>query len=64
MSGLIRDLLGDHLSEDSITLQVGAHTREVYDTVISNTGATDEELEVHFRNALAALLEEKIADMK
>ena len=64
VSGLIRDLLGDHLSEDSITLQVEADTRAVYDTVISNTGASDEELETHFRVALAALLEQKIDEMK
>ena len=64
VSGLIRDLLGDHLSEHSITLQVGENTRAVYDAVVSNTGASDEELEVYFRQSLAELLERKIEEMK
>lgn len=64
VSGLIRDLLGDHLSEHSITLQVGESTRAVYDAVVSNTGASDEELEVYLRQSLAELLERKIEEMK
>ena len=63
ISGLIRDLIGDHLSDNVITLQVTEETREIYDTVISNTGSSDVELEVHFRRALAQLLEHKITDM-
>ena len=64
ISGLIRDLIGDHLSDNVITLQVTEQTREIYDTVISNTGSSDLELEGHFRVALAQLLENKITDMK
>ncbi len=64
VSGLIRDLIGDHLSDNVITLQVSEETRQIYDTVISNTGSDDRELETHFRVSLASLLEEKIADMR
>ena len=64
VSGLIRDLLGDYLADSVITLQVGEETREVYDTVISNTGATDVDLEIHLRRALVSLLDQKIADMQ
>ena len=64
VSGLIRDLIGDHLSENVITLQVSEETRHIYDTVISNTGSDDQELESHLRVALASLLEEKISDMR
>ena len=63
VSGLIRDLLGDYLSESTIHLQVSDATRAVYDHVVANTGATDADLEVHLRSALASLLEEKIAAM-
>ena len=44
VSGLIRDLIGDHLSENVITLQVSEETRHIYNTVISNTGSNDQEL--------------------
>lgn len=64
VSGLIRDLIGDHLSDNVISLQVSEETKQIYDTVISNTGSDDHELEVHLRVALAQLLEEKIANMR
>ena len=63
VSGLIRDLIGDHLSDNVITLQVSEETRKIYDTVVSNTGSSDVELEAHFRRSLAKLLEAKITDM-
>jgi 23S rRNA G2069 N7-methylase RlmK/C1962 C5-methylase RlmI len=63
LSGLIRDLLGDHFSNDVISLQVSEDTRKVYDLLVSNTGATDRDIEVHIRRALANLLAEKIEEM-
>ena len=63
VSGLIRDLLGDHLSDNTINLQVSEETRAIYDLVIANTGATDADLEIHLRQALAALLDDKIHAM-
>ncbi len=63
VSGLIRDLLGDHLSDNTINLQVSEETRGIYDQVIANTGSTDRDLESHLRQALAALLDDKIHAM-
>mgnify|MGYP001166750781 CR=1 FL=1 len=63
VSGLIRDLLGDYLADNTINLQVSEQTREIYDTVVSNTGASDQDLEIYFRQALAALLDSKIGAM-
>ena len=63
LSGLMRDLLGDHFSNDVISLQVSEDTRKVYDLLVSNTGATDHDIEIHIRRALANLLAEKIEEM-
>ena len=64
LSGLIRDLLGDYLSENVVNIQVSEETRRIYDLVVSNTGSTDEEIEVHLRAALAKVLEQKIDEMR
>lgn len=64
ISGLIRDLLGDYLSANSITLQVSEETRRLYDQIVSNTGATDADIEVHLRAALAQVLKGKIEQMQ
>ena len=64
ISGLIRDLLGDHLSGSTVTIQVSEETRSMYNQIVSNTGATDREIEVHLKAALADVLEQKIAEMK
>ena len=64
ISGLIRDLLGDHLSGSTVTIQVGEETRELYNRIVSNTGATDQEIEVHLKAALARVLQQKIVEMQ
>lgn len=64
LSGLIRDLIDDHLSEFKITISVSEETRRLYDTIVSNTGSTDDDIEVYFKEALAKLLDERIRDMK
>jgi hypothetical protein len=64
LSGLIRDLLGDYLSHNTVTLQVSEETRRLYDRIISNTGASDEEIEVHLRAAFAGVLKRKIDEMQ
>ncbi|OGQ83425.1 MAG: hypothetical protein A2289_16405 [Deltaproteobacteria bacterium RIFOXYA12_FULL_58_15] len=63
-SGLVRDLLGDYLSENVISLQVTEKTRQIYDLIVSNTGSTDQEIEVHLRQALAEVLKKRIAEME
>ena len=48
VSGLIRDLLGDYLAANKITLQVSDETRRIYDLVVSNTGSSDEDFVAPF----------------
>ena len=53
LSGLIRDLLGDYLSQSAITIQVSEETRKIYDLIVANTGAEDVDIELYLRRALA-----------
>lgn len=64
LSGLVRDLLDDYLSEHKITIAVGEETKDLYDLVISNTGSSDEDLEVYLKEGLKALLKDKIKVMQ
>jgi hypothetical protein len=64
LSGLIRDLIDDHLSEYKITLTVSEETRKLYDQIISNTGTQDSELEPFLRAALHGMLKDKIQAMQ
>lgn len=64
ISGLVRDLVGDYLSASTITLSVSDETRRLYDLLVANGGASDEEIEKHLRAALAKVLEQRIADMQ
>ena len=59
MSGLIRDLLDDHFSEEKIVLSVSPQVQHVYQKLISNFGAEDKELEIYFLEALDRFLAEK-----
>ncbi len=63
-SGLVRDLVDDHLSEHKVTIAVSEETKTLYDKIVSNTGTTDEEFEVYLRTALRAVLKHKIQEMK
>ena len=60
LSGLLRDLIDDHLSEHKIVLSVQKETRDLYDLVISNTGSSDTDLEIHLKKAIKELLKNKI----
>ena len=64
LSGLVRDLIDDHMSEFKITMAVTKETREIYDQVVANTGATDADLEEHIVSALKALLKQRIKEMQ
>lgn len=64
ISGLIRDLIDDHFSEHKITLAVNEETRQIYNGVIANSGATDIDIEPHFRDALKKVLDKKIKAMQ
>ena len=59
MSGLIRGLLDDHFSEEKIVLSVSPRVKDLYQTLISNFGAEDRELEIYFLEALDKFLADK-----
>ena len=64
VSGLVRDLVDDYMSDFKITLAVSEETRRVYDEVISNTGATDADLEKYILKGLKELLKSRIRQMQ
>ncbi len=64
ISGLIRDLVGDYLSASTITLRVSDETRRLYDLLVANGGATDEDIEQHLKVVLAKVLEGRIGEMQ
>ena len=64
VSGLVRDLIDDYLSDFKITLSVSEETRAIYDRVVSNTGATDGDLEKYIVKALKELLKVRIEEMQ
>ena len=64
LSGLIRDLIDDYISEHKITLAVSEETKQLYDTIISNTGSSDDEVEKYLKHTLKHLLRDKIEYMQ
>ncbi|TNF29618.1 MAG: hypothetical protein EP319_06870 [Deltaproteobacteria bacterium] len=64
LSGLIRDLIDDYLSEHKIVVSVSEETKQLYDLIISNTGSTDVDLEEYLKKGLKELLRDKIKSMQ
>lgn len=64
VSGLIRALIDDYLSEHKITLSVSEATRELYDRIVSNTGSSDADVEKYLKVSLGTMLEDKIREMQ
>lgn len=64
MSGLIRSLIDDHLSESKITLAVTEQTAHLYQQIVSHTGSTDADVEPYLRAALKKMLKDRIAQME
>lgn len=64
MSGYIRDLIDDSLSDHIITLNVSEETKKLYDRVISMSAQGDAELEPHLRSALKSVLDSSIREMQ
>jgi hypothetical protein len=64
MSGFIRDLIDDSLSDHVITLNVDKETRELYNRVISMSSQGDTELQPYLRSALKNLLDQNIKEMQ
>lgn len=57
LSGLVRDLLDDRFNDNIITLSMSQRSKKLYDHIVSNFGAGDEELEHFFVEALDRFLE-------
>ncbi len=63
VSGLIRDLIEDHLSDHKITLAVSEETADIYNRIVSNTGSTDEDIEPYLKRSLKEMLGDRIKAM-
>ncbi len=64
VSGLVRDLIDDYLSEHKITLSVCEETRSLYERIVSNTGSSDEDVEKYLKTSLGEMLRDKIKEMQ
>jgi len=64
MSGLIRSLIDDHLSDSKITLAVSEETADLYRQIVSHTGSTDADIEPYLRAALKRMLKDRIARLE
>jgi post-segregation antitoxin (ccd killing protein) len=63
VSGLVRDLITDYLSEHRITLSVTEETKTIYQKIVANSGAQDEGLEPYLQEALHKLLKQRIREL-
>lgn len=63
LSGLVRDLLDDRFNGHSVVVALSEHTKRLYDSIISNFGAQDQDLEKYFLHALESLLNDKMHDL-
>ena len=64
MSGLIRSLIDDPLSDSKITLAVSDETADLYRQIVSHTGSTDADIEPYLRAALKRMLKDRIARLE
>ena len=63
VSGLVRDLITDYLSVNRIVLSVSEETQTVYQKIVANSGAQDEDLEPYLKEALHKLLKQRIREL-
>lgn len=63
VSGLVRDLITDYLSEHRIVLSVSEDTKMIYQKIVANSGAQDEDLEPYIKEALHKLLKQRIQEL-
>lgn len=64
ISSFIRDLLEDHFSETVINLSVSKQTFDLYNEVISNTGATDGDIEPYLKEILKKVLDKRLRQIE
>lgn len=64
ISGYIRDLIDDRLSDHTIVLSVNKEIKTLYDQIISHAGEGDQEFEPYIKAALKSMLADKIKRME
>jgi hypothetical protein len=64
ISGFVRDIIDDRLSENNITLNLSPETRALYDRIISMSPKGDADLEPYLRDALKSMLKAYIDEMQ
>lgn len=64
VSGFVRDMIDDRLSESNIILNVSPETRALYDKIISISPRGDEDMEPYLREALKNMLDRYIKEMQ
>lgn len=64
VSGFIRDVIDDRLSDHTIILNVHSETRKLYDQIVSNSPQGDRDIEPYLREALKKMLSDRIEAMK
>lgn len=63
ISGYIRDLIDDRLSDHTVVLSVNPDTKKLYDQMVSYSGDGDRDFEPYLREALKKMLGDKIKNM-
>lgn len=64
ISGYIRDLIDDRISDHTVVFSVQSETKAIYDQIISNTGEADRDFEPYIRDALKEMLVDKIKELQ
>jgi hypothetical protein len=64
ISAFIRGLIDDHFSQHLIALSVSKKTYDLYNNVISNSGATDKDIEPLLVEVLKKVLDERLDKIK
>jgi hypothetical protein len=64
ISGFVRDIIDDRLSDHVITLSVSQETRALYDRIISMSTSGDTDFEPYLRDALKNMLKTYIEQMQ
>lgn len=64
ISGFIRDMIDDRLSNQMITLTVTPETKEMYDRIVSMSPDGDANLEPFLREAMKNMLKDHIEKIK
>lgn len=63
VSGFIRDIIDDRMSDHTIVINVDPETRLLYDQIVSTTPKGDLDLEPYLRESLKQLLDTRIEAM-